>query len=152
MSFPEAVKQVLFGGVVPSGLARAPLPSHRRVLPNGSVSFLTLIFFLFVPFIASRKLSEVWRSVSVSPFCAVASSLICSGGLAIGALLICHLVWALSGDGGGGYTVEEAIGFLVGIGRRAGRRFELERGADMTDSRKPLQKRSCLAYVIICRG
>lgn len=45
MSFPEAVKQVLFGGVVPSGLARAPLPSHRRVLPNGSVSFLTLIFF-----------------------------------------------------------------------------------------------------------
>lgn len=70
MSFPEAVKQVLFGGVVPSGLARAPLPSHRRVLPNGSVSFLTLIFFLFVPFIASRKLFEVWRSVSVSPFCA----------------------------------------------------------------------------------
>lgn len=45
MSFPEAVKQVLFGGVV--DLARAPLPSHRRVLPNGSVSFLTLIFFCF---------------------------------------------------------------------------------------------------------
>lgn len=140
--------------MVPSGLARAPLPSHRRVLPNGSVSFLTLVFFFFFFFrfllIASF---EVWRSVSVSPFCVVASSLICSGGLAIGALLICHLVWALSGDGGGGYTVEEAIGFPVGIGRRAGRRFELERGGrhDGQWESSP-QKRSCLAYVIICRG
>lgn len=151
MSFPEAVKQVLFGGVggslwpgtCPAPVAPAPVAKRVRL-------FSYLVFFLFLPFIAGS--SEVWRSASVSPFCAVASSLICSGGLAIGALLICHLVWALSGDGGGGYTVEEAIGFLVEIGRRAGRRFELERGADMKDSMKPPQKRSCLAYVIICRG
>lgn len=130
--------------MVSSGLARAPLPSHRRVLPNGSVSFLTLIFFFcFFRFLLLGSF-EVWRSVSVSPFCTVASSLICSGGLAIGALLICHLVWALSGDGGGGYTVEEAIGFLVGIGRRAGRRFELERGADMTDDGRALPRREAV--------
>lgn len=131
MSFPEAVKQVLFRGVVSSGLGCGHVPRSRRTGACAKrvrlFSHLVFCFFLFFCPLLLGSL-EAWRSVSVSPFCPVDCSLICSGELAIGALLICHLVWALSGDGGGGYTVEEAIGFPVGIGRRAGRRFELERG------------------------
>lgn len=132
MSFPEAVKQVLFGGWWPSGFGGGHVPRSRRTgacCQTGPSFFFLPCFFPFVSFLFFASWSLVpGLGVPILPCGPVASSLICAGGLAIGGVLSCHLDRPLSGDGGGGYAVEEAIGFPVGIGRCAGRRFEPERG------------------------